>query len=101
VAFLGDLPVIGDLFRNKKKVKNRINLIIIITPYIIPTSKDLSFVKRQLEQLKALEDKYTQNLKVRLEERRLDMLNNKLEMKKDLKEISDEIKKSNEEFKDY
>jgi len=41
--------------------------VIIITPYIIPKSKDLTYVRDQLAELKLLEDKYTKDTKLRLE----------------------------------
>jgi len=68
IPFFGDIPLIGGLFRNNKEVNDKINLIIIITPYIIPKSKDLTFVRNQLAQLKLLEDKYTKDAILRLEE---------------------------------
>ena len=73
VPFLGDIPVLGALFRNNKEVDNRINLVIVITPYIIPTSSDLTALRGELAELKSLEDKYTEDLTIRLEERKLDI----------------------------
>ena len=67
VPFFGDLPLIGGLFRNTSKLNDKINLVIIITPYIIPKSKDLTYVRDQLAELKLLEDKYTKDTKLRLE----------------------------------
>ncbi len=93
VPLLGDLTIIGALFNNEKKVKNRINLIIIITPYIIPTSKDLSFVKSQLAQLRILEDRYTEDLKFRLEERKFDV--KKSEFKRDKEKHELDVEKEN------
>ncbi len=77
VPFFGDIPILGALFTNNKEVQSRINLVIIITPYMIPTSSDLTSIRTQLSQLKVLEDKYTQDLKVRLEERKLQIQKDK------------------------
>jgi len=71
VPLLGDIPILGSLFRNNKDVKDKINLVIIITPYIVPKSKDLTYVRNQLTQLKMLEDKYTKDTILKLEEAKL------------------------------
>ena len=63
VAGLSNIPFIGDLFKNEKDIKDKVNLIIIITPYIIPASKDLTYIRKQLTQLKIIEDKYTKDIK--------------------------------------
>lgn len=97
VPLLGDIPVLGHLFSNKRDVSNRINLVIIITPYIIPTSKDLQYIKEQLAQLKILEDKYTNTLKTRLQERLLEKQKNQLESENKLQEIKNEIDELNED----
>ena len=67
LPLLGDMPLLGSLFRNKNEVKDKINLVIIITPYIIPKSKDLAQVRNELSQLKLLEEKYTKDTILRLE----------------------------------
>jgi len=72
VPLLGDIPLIGGLFRNDSTLNDKINLIVIVTPYIIPKSKDLSYVREQLTQLKILEQKYTKDLALRLEKMRVD-----------------------------
>ncbi len=40
VPLLGDIPVIGALFRYKRTVKKKVNLLIIITPHIIESRED-------------------------------------------------------------
>jgi len=62
VPFFGDIPLLGALFRNKSTVDDKINLVIIITPYIVPKSKDLTFIRNKLSKLKELEDNYTQRV---------------------------------------
>ncbi|MEA3554867.1 MAG: type II and III secretion system protein:NolW [Campylobacterota bacterium] len=61
VPFLGDIPMIGELFKNNKEFKDKINLVIIITPYIVPKTKNLSYVRDNLAKLKQLEEQYTKN----------------------------------------
>ena len=41
VPFLGDIPVLGILFRSTKTVKTKQNLILMLTPYIIEGESDL------------------------------------------------------------
>ncbi|MBI3874284.1 MAG: hypothetical protein HY307_04715, partial [Arcobacter sp.] len=71
VPFFGDIPLIGYLFRNNRNIDDKINLVIIITPYIVPQSKDLTYVRNQLNELKILEDKYTKDAMLRLEEMKI------------------------------
>jgi len=68
VPFFGDIPLLGSLFRNNLETNDKINLVIIVTPYIVPKSKDLTFIRNQLAQLKSLEDKYTKDVELRLEQ---------------------------------
>lgn len=58
VPFLSSLPIIGDAFKNDNTIKEKINLVIVITPYIVPKSKDLTFVRDQLVKLKNIEESY-------------------------------------------
>jgi general secretion pathway protein D len=62
VAFFGDIPILGELFRNNYDVQDKINLVIIVTPYIVPKSKDLTFVRDQLVELRRIENRYTQDI---------------------------------------
>ena len=85
VPFFGDIPLIGSLFRNNREIDDKINLVIIITPYIIPKSKDLTYVRNQLAQLKLLENKYTKDTILRLEKAKLNA------KKEDLKRAKEQI----------
>ncbi len=69
VPFLGDIPIIGNLFKNETKIKDKINLVIIITPHIIHKNENLTYVRNKLAKFKLLENKYTQILKNSLEKR--------------------------------
>jgi general secretion pathway protein D len=71
VPFFGDIPIFGHLFRSKYSVDDKINLVIVITPYIIPKSKGLTFIRDKLARLKLLEDKYTKDTILRLEKDKL------------------------------
>lgn len=90
VPLLGDIPILGNLFRNDKNVNDKINLVVIITPYIIPKSKNLTYIREQLTELKILEDKYTNDLILRLEKRKLKIQKEKIKREKKLQETKDE-----------
>ncbi len=66
IPFLGDIPILGSLFKSNYDYEDKINLVIIITPYIVPKSKDLTYIRNQLAQLKIVEDQYTKTLKEKL-----------------------------------
>lgn len=67
IPLLGDIPFIGALFRNSSEIKDKINLVVIITPYIVPKTKDLTYIQNQLTELKILEEKFTKETILRLE----------------------------------
>lgn len=46
IPILGDLPLIGTLFRGNRKTARRTNLIIFLTPHIIDSNEDLQEVMR-------------------------------------------------------
>ena len=71
VPFFSDIPLLGNLFKNTRELNDKINLVIIITPYIVPKNKNLSYVRNQLLKLKLLEDKYTRDIKLKLESKKL------------------------------
>lgn len=57
IPLLGDIPVLGNLFKNKIKSKNKSNVIVFITPYIIKERKDyLAILKKKIEERNAFVD---------------------------------------------
>ena len=51
VPFLGDLPVIGRLFRRDKELKEKTNLLIFLTPHIIKDEADFQRIfKRKMDE---------------------------------------------------
>ncbi len=68
VPLLGDIPLFGELFKNSVNNSKRNNLVIIVTPYLIPKTKDITFVRNKLSELKNLEDKYLADSLIRLKE---------------------------------
>jgi general secretion pathway protein D len=87
---LGDIPIVGNLFQNNYKVQDKINLVIIITPYIVPKTKDLTYVRDQLAQLKILEEKYTKDLILKLEKDKINSIQQDIKRQKDIKEVQEE-----------
>jgi len=70
VPFLGDIPVLGNLFKNKATNRDKINLVIILTPYIIEKSSDLNTLRAQLSELDALQERYIANITKNLESKK-------------------------------
>ena len=46
VPFLGDLPLVGNLFRSKSKTANKQNLMVFLKPHIIRSPEDLAKISR-------------------------------------------------------
>jgi len=70
VPYASDIPLIGELFKNRYKDSRTKNLIIIITPYIVPEDKDLTFVTQELAKLKKLEDELLENTLINLRKKK-------------------------------
>ena len=100
VPLLGDIPFVGNLFKNKNENKEQTSLVIIITPYIIPKSKDLSYVREQLTQLKILESKYTKELELRLLKNKLKNKIRKQNFESELRKIKKELSYKTEDNKE-
>lgn len=84
------LPLIGGLFEHDRSSIRKRSLVIVVTPYIIPKSKDLSFVRNQLAELKILEDKYLQDSKIRLKEKQIKKYAEEERYKNKLKALENE-----------
>lgn len=105
VPGVSSVPLLGRLFTHNKTDARKRSLVIIVTPYIIPKSKDLTYVRGKLAHLKLLEDKYLQNALIKLKEKQIKELKNEnlhsLKIDKLEKEY-EEVKKENSKtlFKD-
>ncbi|MDD3056588.1 MAG: secretin N-terminal domain-containing protein [Aliarcobacter sp.] len=71
VPILGDIPLFGELFKNDISNNKKNNLVVIVTPYMIPKTKDITFIRNKLSQLKNLEDKYLEDSLIKLKENHL------------------------------
>ena len=69
VPLLGDIPIFGAIFKHKNNVKNKINLVIILTPYIVETSSDLTILRNKLSKLDKIRKNVYKDLKIYLKER--------------------------------
>ena len=63
VPFLGDIPLLGQAFRHTENSGDKINLLIILTPYIVNKSADLSSLKDTLAKLNAVENKFLEDIR--------------------------------------
>jgi general secretion pathway protein D len=66
VPLLGNIPLLGRLFTHKTDVDDQLNIVIVLTPYIINSSDELSQLRVQLSELDQLQDAYTKQLKEEL-----------------------------------
>lgn len=99
VPVLGDIPLVGTLFKNEANLNKKNNLVVIVTPYMIPESKDITYVRNELSQLKNLEDKFLQDSLLRIKE---DSLKQKLEnqdREQKLAKLDNEIKNTEKKKK--
>ena len=62
IPLLGDIPLIGGLFRDSQKTIDKINLIIILTPYVIEKASDLKTLRDNLQKLSKLEKQVVDKL---------------------------------------
>lgn len=66
IPIAGDIPLIGELFKNRTNDYQNKSLIVIITPYVIPLDKDLTYVRNELSKLKNLEDQFLEKVLLNL-----------------------------------
>jgi general secretion pathway protein D len=57
IPLLGDIPLLGYLFKNKTYSRDKIHLVIMLTPYIVEKSEDLEQLREKLKTLTELEKK--------------------------------------------
>jgi general secretion pathway protein D len=91
IPLLGDIPVVGKIFTHDKNNKSKKSLVVIVTPYIIPKSKDLTYVRNQLAELKILEDGYLKKSLIRLKEKQLKQQAENLEYQKQLDDLDEKL----------
>lgn len=62
VPFFGDIPLLGHLFKYKKDRSDKINLVILLTPYIVDKSSDLTALRSKLQELDKIQAEYTKQV---------------------------------------
>ncbi len=66
VPILGDIPILGTLFRSKNDVKDQVNVIIILTPYIVKNSQSLAQIQAKIAESEKLKAQLAEILQKRL-----------------------------------
>ena len=67
IPLLGDIPVLGHLFKNRSDKVDKINLVILLTPYIVEKSGDLTTLRSQLSELDAIQARYIDRMNQNIE----------------------------------
>jgi general secretion pathway protein D len=70
VPLLGDLPIFGHLFTSTNDTKDQINVIVILTPYIIKNSQSLAEIQKKIAETEKLKSQLAEILGRKLEERK-------------------------------
>jgi len=76
IPLLSDLPLIGYLFSSKADIVDDVNLVIILTPYIIPQNKTISDLSDELAELEELRKLYLTKIKSNYHEKIQDLKDN-------------------------
>ena len=66
VPLLGDIPVLGALFRHKNKNDDKTTIVMVLTPYIVNNSDDLSKLRNVLVKLNEVEYSFVKKLMKKL-----------------------------------
>ncbi|MDR3178260.1 MAG: type II secretion system secretin GspD [Campylobacteraceae bacterium] len=69
VPLLGDIPLLGRLFTHSTNIDDQVNIVIVLTPYIVNSSDELSKLKTQLVELDQLQEAYSGKLKEELQKK--------------------------------
>ncbi len=67
VPILGDIPVLGALFRSKGNLVMKTNVVIYLTPYIVRKSDDLQKLRKNLSELEDVQERYNSYVRKALE----------------------------------
>lgn len=69
VPLLGDIPLLGYAFRHNADTTNKINLVVILTPYVIEASSDMTALREKLSKLDIIKAQASESFKKSLEEK--------------------------------
>jgi len=71
IPILGDIPIIGHLFRSEAQEQDKTNVVIYLTPYIVQKSSDLVTLRKHLEELDSIQEKFNKIVLNALEKKKL------------------------------
>lgn len=60
VPILGDIPILGELFKSRGNADSNVNVIIYLTPYVIKNSNDMKRLKVALSELEDIQTRYNE-----------------------------------------
>lgn len=69
VPILGEIPVLGELFKSDADVDSQVNVVIYLTPYIVRKSGDLQRLRTALDELEDIQTRYNSFVRRGLEQR--------------------------------
>ena len=69
VPLLGDIPLLGYAFRHNSDAINKINLVVILTPYVVEASSDMTALRERLAKLDLIKAEVADKLRLTLEEK--------------------------------
>jgi general secretion pathway protein D len=69
VPLLGDIPLLGRLFTHSTDINDQLNIVIILTPYIVNSSSELSQLRAQLSELDLLQETFSKQLQNELKKK--------------------------------
>ncbi len=67
IPILGDIPIIGGLFRSTGTGESKVNVVIYLTPYIVRKSGDLKRLRAALLELEGIQERYNTYVRLGLE----------------------------------
>ncbi len=71
IPILGDIPILGRLFTSQGEATSKINVVIYLTPYIVKRSTDLATLRKNLDELDSIQEKFNRIVLNKLEKRRI------------------------------
>jgi len=67
IPILGDIPLLGKIFRSDADMESQVNVVIYLTPYIVRKSGDLQRLRTALSELEEIQTKYNMFVREGLE----------------------------------
>ena len=83
VPLLGDIPLLGGLFRSENNINDKISLVIIMTPYIVNSSLELQDIQKKLEELNMQKVNLSKKIRTELNKMKSAKSENKVEKLRD------------------